>query len=87
MLVRDLMIRVQALHHIAVPERDGFVQQRQHRRRHGRLRRGGGQHFAVARTAVGQNLAHDMPRDAAHIALRVHQKLIQKAQQLLLVAA
>ena len=85
--MRDLVIGMQALHHIAVPERDRFVQQRQHRGGHGGLGCGGGEHFPVAGAAVGENLPHDMPRNAAHVSLRIHQQLVEEAQQLLLAAA
>ena len=86
-LLRDAAVGEETLPDILAPERDGFVQQRQNRRRHGTLRRVRGQLLAVFRAAVGQHLAHDAGAAAANVALRRHQQLIEVAQQLLLVAA
>ena len=41
--------------------------------------------LAVARTGIRQNFSHDAPGHPAHIAVRVHEKLIQKHERLALV--
>ena len=86
-LGRNLPLRVQALVNIVFPQLHRLRQQGHHCRRHGvgfsRL----GTLLAVFRAAVGKNLPHDASGGAAHVAIRVHQQLIEQQQGLLLVGA
>ena len=85
MLAGDLIVRVQAEPDIFCPELPRFRQQRHDRRGHlpvlGRQR----PLLAVARAGVRQDLAHDPARDAAHVAVRVHEQLVEEHQRLALV--
>ena len=86
-LGRDLPLRIQALVNIVLPQLHRLRQQGHHCRGHGvgfcRLR----PLLAVFRAAVGKNLPHDASGSAAHVAVRVHQQLIEQQQSLLLVGA
>ena len=80
MLGRDLVVRVQAFFGIELPELHRLAEEFRRRRGHGFPRRGGRDLLPVARTAVGQDLAHDARAAAAYVALVVRQKLIQQLQ-------
>ena len=84
-LAGDLIVRVQAEPDIFCPELPRFRQQGHDRRGHlpvlGRQR----PLLAVARAGVRQDLAHDPARDAAHVAVRVHEQLVEEHERLALV--
>ena len=84
-LRRDLPLRVQALVNIVLPQLHRLRQQGHHCRRHGVGFCRPGPLLAVFGAAVGKNLPHDASGGAAHVAVRVHQKLIEQQQGLLLV--
>ena len=74
----DLVVRVQADVGIVVPQFHGFVEDRRRGRRHGPLGGGGGDLLAVARPAVGQDLAHDPGAASAHVPLMMGQQLVEE---------
>ena len=77
----DLVVRVQADVGIVVPQLHRFVEDGRRGRRHGPLGGGGGDLLAVARPAVGQDLAHDPSAAAAHVPLMVGQQLVEEGQR------
>ena len=86
-LLRNLIIRVQTQLDIIVPQRDALAQHRVQRGRDGERTRPARQLFSVARAGIGEDCAHDAPRVAAHVAIVMHQKLVEKAQGQELVRA
>ena len=84
-LRRDLPLRVQALVNIVLPQLHRLRQQGHHCRRHSVGFCRPGPLLAVFGAAVGKNLPHNASGGAAHVAVRVHQKLIEQQQGLLLV--
>ena len=79
-LLRNLVVGMQAQLDILVPERDALAQHRVQRRRDGKRTRAARKLFSIARAGVCEDCPHDLPRVAAHVAVVMHQQLIQKAQ-------
>lgn len=75
-----LSVGVEALEDVVLPKAHRLLQQLHHGGGH--LAGGGGALFLGLDLAVGQDLAHDLPRFPAYISLRVHQKLIEQGQGL-----
>lgn len=84
-LAGNAVIRVQAEADIMCPKLGRFRQKRHHGGRHLAVLRRKRPLLAVARAGIRKNFAHDAPGDAAHVAVRVHEKLIQEHKRLALV--
>ena len=83
--VGNLMVGMQTLFNIVIPKLHRLIQHRRHRRIHHVTAGAHRALLAVFQPAVGQNATHDLSRNAAHVAVCMHQQLIQQAQRLLLI--
>ena len=86
-LGRDFVVRMETVLQIRFPQVHRFRQKGQQSGGHGFMGGVGRQLLAVPGAAVGQNPAHKLGGPAAHVALLVHQKLIEKTQNPALVGA
>ena len=81
MLLRNLVVGMQTQLDIIVPQRDALAQHGVQRGRDGERASAARKLLAVARAGVCEDCAHNAPRVAAHVAVVMHQQLIQKAQR------
>ncbi|MPM98829.1 hypothetical protein SDC9_146019 [bioreactor metagenome] len=75
-LLRNLVVRMQAELDILLPERNRLAEHRVQRGSAGKRARSARQFLAVARAGIGENIPHDAPRVPPHVAVVMHEQFV-----------